>query len=700
MSEDELEKLPYDPGERKRISEYPLNQRDEVIRKYLIRGPCQPRGHEFPKTLFTNKLRRFNPSWFDLYGDWLEYSVKKDKAYCLFCYLFRDYTENKGGSDAFVITGFDDWNKTERLQDHVGAVNSFHNSALKRADYFMRPGQSIVHAFYKQDDAAKNEYRIRLNASIGACRFLLQQGLPFRGHDESVDSVNKGNFLALLKYTAEQNELVSKVVLENAPKNNQMVSHKIQTDIVHCFAEEVIESVIQEVGHDIFCLLVDESADVSDKEQMAVVFRFVDNHGIVKERFIGLVHVKETSSLSLKCAVDLLFAKYGLSMKKLRGQGYDGASNMKGEFNGLRSLIMRECSSAYYVHCFAHQLQLVVVAVAQKHFGVVDFFDKLAILLNVVGASCKRKDMVREDHLKRIEERTKKGEMKTGKGLNQEVSFQRPGKTRWGSHYKTLLRLVDLFPSIITVLEYVEKDGSDAIKRRQANGLLNYFHTFEFALQRKDLDILNAMSLVKSTKQQLNKLRENGWESLINKVFSFCKTYKTELLEFNDRFDEVNTELLGCIASLSPNDSFREFDHLKVMRLSEFYPEDFSHMERMTLEHQLGLYIDNIREDERFANLKNLGDLACMMVETKKHLSHPLVYRLLKLVLTLPVATATVERCFSAMKIVKTSLRNRISDQFLNDCVICFVEKELFEKVTNDAVIKRFQKMESRRINL
>ncbi|XP_013745323.2 uncharacterized protein LOC106447920 [Brassica napus] len=640
MSEDELEKLPYDPGERKRISKYPPNQRDEVIRKYLIRGPCQPCGHEFPKTLFTNKLRRFNPSWFDLYGDWLEYSVKKDKAYCLFCYLFRDYTENKGGSDAFVITGFDDWNKTERLQDHVGAVNSFHNSALKRADYFMRPGQSIVHAFYKQDDAAKNEYMIRLNASIGACRFLLQQGLPFRGHDESVDSVNKGNFLALLKYTAEQNELMSKVVLENAPKNNQMVSHKIQTDIVHCFAEEVIESVIQEVGHDIFCLLVDESADVSDKEQMAVVFRFVDNHGIVKERFIGLVHVKETSSLSLKCAVDSLFAKHGLSMKKLRGQGYDGASNMKGEFNGLRSLIMRECSSAYYVHCFAHQLQLVVVVVAQKHFGVVDFFDKLAVLLNVVGAFCKRKDMVREDHLKRIEERTKKGEMKTGKGLNQE------------------------------------------------------------ALQRKDLDILNAMSLVKSTKQQLNKLRENGWESLINKVFSFCKTYKTELMEFNDRFDEVNTELLGCIASLSPSDSFREFDHLKVMRLSEFYPEDFSHMERMTLEHQLGLYIDNIREDERFANLKNLGDLACMMVETKKHLSHPLVYWILKLVLTLPVATATVERCFSAMKIVKTSLRNRISDQFLNDCFICFVEKELFEKVTNDAVIKRFQKMESRRINL
>ncbi|XP_056863959.1 uncharacterized protein LOC130511125 [Raphanus sativus] len=399
--------------------------------------------------------------------------------------MSKDYTENKCGSDAFVVNGFDDWNKTERLRAHVGAVNSFHNSALKRADYLMKPEQSIVHAFYKQNDAAKNEYMIRLNASIDACRYLLRQGLPFQGHDESVNSVNKENLVELVKYTAEHNELISSVVLENAPKNNQMVSHKIQTDIVHCFAEEVIESVIKEVGHDVFCLLVDESADVSDKEQMAMVFRFVDTHGIVKERVL-LIHCLQ---------------KHGLSMKKLRGQGYDGASNMKGEFNGLRALILRECSSAYYVHCFAHQLQLVVVAVAHKHFEVGDFFDKIDVLLNVVGASCKRKDKIREDYQKKLRKELR----------------------------NTLLRLVDLFASIIKVLKYVEIDESDGIKRRQANGLLKYFQTFDFvfylqlmllllgitnslskALQKKDQDILNAMSLVKSTKQQLYKIRDDG----------------------------------------------------------------------------------------------------------------------------------------------------------------------------------------------
>jgi len=81
----------------------------------------------------------------------------------------------------------------------------------------------------------------------------------------------------------------------------------------------------------VFCLLVDESRDVSCKEQMAVVLRYVDKCGIVKERFLGLVHVSETTSICLKSSIDSLFAKFKLSPKQVRGKGYDGASNMRGE---------------------------------------------------------------------------------------------------------------------------------------------------------------------------------------------------------------------------------------------------------------------------------------------------------------------------------------------------------------------------------
>jgi hypothetical protein len=64
------------------------------------------------------------------------------------------------------------------------------------------------------------------------------------------------------------------------------------------------------------------------------------------------------------------------------------------------------------------------------------------------------------------------------------------------------------------------------------------------------------------------------------------------------------------------------------------------------------------------------------MVETRKYHLYRLVYRLLKLVLVLPVATATVERCFSDMKIVTRSLSNRMGDQHLSHRLICYIEKK------------------------
>jgi hypothetical protein len=103
-----------------------------------------------------------------------------------------------------------------------------------------------------------------------------------------------------------------------------------------------------------------------------------------------------------------------------------------------------------------------------------------------------------------------------------------------------------------------------------------------------------------------------------------------------------------------------------------------------------------VREDSEFSNLNSIGELSQKMVQTRKNQYYPLVYRLLKLVLVLPVATATVERCFSAMKLVKTYLSNKIGDDHLSYRLICYVEKELFRKVSNDAVIRRFMNMEGK----
>ncbi|KAK9292862.1 hypothetical protein L1049_020843 [Liquidambar formosana] len=191
--------------------------------------------------------------------------------------------------------------------------------------------------------------------------------LAFRSHNESEDSINRKNFLKLLTFLAKHNEEVDKVVLKSPPKNLKVIAHGIQKQIVRCAASATIDMILDDLGHDLFSVLVDESRDISTKEQMAVMSRFVNKKGCVVERFLCLVYVSNTTALSLKEAINSLFTRHNLSVSSLRGQDYDGASNMSGEFNGLKSLIMKENPCAFYVHCFAHQLQSALIAVTKYH---------------------------------------------------------------------------------------------------------------------------------------------------------------------------------------------------------------------------------------------------------------------------------------------------------------------------------------------
>ncbi|XP_076960866.1 uncharacterized protein LOC143637336 [Bidens hawaiensis] len=537
----DLDNLPSDPAKRKPISSFHPNQQDEIRRAYLLKGPCQPEGHISPVTTIgkeSKDSRKFQVNWFDHksgFGSWLEYSVSTDLAYCLYCYLFKEQYGNH--LDAFVNEGFNSWNKgVERMRLHQGKINSLHNNYVKKGEDLLRQDRSIRAAVEKPTDKQKR--------------------LSICGHNESKDSNNKGNFKEILERIGELSEDFGKVILGNASGNSQMTSPTIQGEIKQCFAQEVLKQIFDELDNDVFALLVDESSDVSKKEQMAVVIRYVDKSGVVKERLIGFVHVSDTSSLCLKSAIDGLFAQHGLSLTKVRGQGYDGASNMRGEFNGLRALILKENVSAFYIHCFAHQLQLVV-AVAHKHTGVSDLFEKVGFLTNVVCASCKRQDKLRESQQKRLEEKRKnmEEEFGTGSGLNQELSLSRAGDTRWSSHYKTLDRLVTLYPSVMEVLEYIEQTAKTIGHSNQADKLQADMKKYDFvfylhlmrrildttnilsrSLQKKEQDLVNAISLIKSTKRQLESLRLHGFNSFIEEVNYFFEKHELEIVNLKDPY--------------------------------------------------------------------------------------------------------------------------------------------------------------------
>ncbi|XP_042425762.1 uncharacterized protein LOC122013568 [Zingiber officinale] len=444
--------------------------------------------------------------------------------------------------------------------------------------------------------------------------------LPLAGWPP-IDCITAGYNKRELPTSTQRNEEVSKVVNQNAPGNNQMISPTIQKDLTHACASEITLSIIKDIGNNVFSLMVDESRDISVKEQMGVVLRYVNKRG-----------------------------------------------------------------------------QLVIVAVAKSNLNASDFFNYVTMIVNTTGASCKRRDQLRQIEHDRIVAMLEGGDISTGSGKNQEINLVRPGDTRWGSHYLTLGRLLSMWPSVIQVLENICDDSSSFDTRGVAKSLIQKMENYEFVfmlhlmkmilgmthelslmLQQKDQNIVQAISLIESVK--VPEMKDNcligGRSRRRKQVITNLHYYRVEIFyqvvdlftqEMNTRFSEVSTELLSCIACLHPRNSFSEFNVQKL--------------------------------DPNFSGIEDLGSFAQKIVETLKNQVYPLVYRLIEMTLVLPVATASVGRVFSAMKMIKIDLRNRMGDEWMKDSLVVYIEKDIFSTIENEQILQRFQKMKSRRMQL
>jgi hypothetical protein len=156
--------------------------------------------------------------------------------------------------------------------------------------------------------------RLQLKASIELVRMLAFQGVAFRGQDESVDSTNCENFLEILNLIVSYNEQIAEVIAK-APKNDSYTSPMIQKEILHIFSTKVKETICKEIGNAKFCIIVDEVRDESMKEQMAIILRFVDKDGFVREHFFGLVHVSNIAAVTLQNSIYFVFSQHKLRLK-------------------------------------------------------------------------------------------------------------------------------------------------------------------------------------------------------------------------------------------------------------------------------------------------------------------------------------------------------------------------------------------------
>ncbi|XP_073022650.1 uncharacterized protein [Primulina eburnea] len=415
----------------------------------------------------------------------------------------------------FTVEGFKNWKrvncKTCPLKRHEGDCNSLHSTAMQKWEGLKNVSQHIDRRMNKQSENIVKQNRLFIRTSIRAVRWLALQGCAFRGHDESVDSHNRGNFLDLVKFQGELCKEIDDIILDKASKN----ANKIR----------------DEVGDAKFCILVDEAIDESRRSQMAIVLRYVDCDGFVRERFFEVIGVDDTNSLTLKTHICSILTQHKLLIENMRGQGYDGARNMRGEWNGLQ----------------------------KNHFTVEEYY---------------------------------------------------------------------------------------------------HFHVFNVVIDK-------------------------------------------QLMELNTRFTEKSIELFTLCEALNLCDGFKSFSESAIYSLiDKFYPNDFSKDDMKHLKTQLDHYKLDVFEDPRFKDVDSLPKLCRLLVETENTRIYFIIDRLIRLVLTLPVSTATTERAFSGMKLLKTPLRNKMEHEYLNNAMVLYIEREIAHDIDTDYIIDRFDLLKNRRLQL
>ena len=144
-------------------------------------------------------------------------------------------------------------------------------------------------------------------------------------------------------------------------KSDKYYSHAIQNECLLLLSSHILRNVasrIRESG--CFTIMADECSDVSNKEQLTICIRWVDQDLKDHKSLIGLFQVDDITADSLTHAIKVALTQIGLDLSSCRGQCYNGSSNMSGARNGVASQITCVEKCALYMYCYGHALNFAV----------------------------------------------------------------------------------------------------------------------------------------------------------------------------------------------------------------------------------------------------------------------------------------------------------------------------------------------------
>jgi hypothetical protein len=699
----------------------------EDIQEVFSSKPNQPRNFSFPED--KNK-RKFCVEWFDQFT-WLEWHANGREGGAAFCHVCREshlrglLTSAKAEA-TFSQTGYVNWkNGPKNFTKHE--CSEAHRLMVYKLSSLVR--QENVHSRLNiQADVQRKENSSNLLTIMSSLQYLTRQGLATRGHED-----NASNFHQLLMLRCQDKPQLR----EWLSKKMSWTSHSIQEEIIESMGVTVMREIASQLqAQPFYSILADETSDISRKEQLVFCVRTVTDDLVAEEDVLGLHTLSRCDAETILTTIKDILLRYNLSLNKCRGACFDGAATFSGQTKGVGIRLQEMERRIITSHCHMHCVNLAVQETVKEVPLLRNFMTLVGDLINFIRDSPKRLEIVQ----------------KVATSLECPQAHVRPlCPTRFTVKYRALEGMDKQLSVLKEALFEIEHGADNRDMRSRASGFQNKIEKFEFhfglvlslrlfeltdrlskQLQKKETSLGEGLHLVNHTIQELSALRTGDkfceiWQAAIVRakemgagdpklrkrqtaapqrfqtstpyIFTTAEEfYRVQYFETFDRVISCMRERIVCkevpvlsaiesLLSSAWNGEPLSQEELSVVTLH--YGDD---LDAYRLSAQLQC-LENLRKgtpDNNNDQHKNVGHIISCIGACSVKTMIPQVVLMCKLYLLHPSTTATPERTFSKLRMLKSYLRSTMTQHRLNALLMLFIYKNKVDKMDLKKLVNDF----------
>ena len=340
----------------------------------------------------------------------------------------------------------------------------------------------------------------------------------------------------------------------------------------------------------------------------------------------------------------------------------------------------------------------------------------------------------------------------------QPVTLKRLSDTRWACRVNSLIAVKSTLPAIVSTLEKIVDSDHDSRSMFEANGLLRKVCSFEFILsltvlldllsytkslsdylQRQDIDFVSAVQMHESLLSILTQKRsENSFDEYYSQAQEMSPSLGFEEQDLppqkrrriSQRLDDTpstqnhhlsgkskfRTDFYYNTIDLMINALKRRFNSESVMLIRGFsglHPSRLNEIETMSKIEALAQFYERdvnqdalkaefevFRHHQEITDCESVSEVLQLLNRKSLHEAYPNVTLLYRICLTLPITTYSVERSFSKLKLVKSSIRSTMTETRLSSLLVLSVEQDITNSLDLTRIVNTFSALKSRRLTL